>query len=714
MAIANAEPFSGNWTDLFSNKTLAKSTGSTLVGKHPVLSPKAAFSTTAAPLVAKDRNLEALQEATIEAADVSMNLWLSYLFLLFYLAIAVGGVSHRDLFFENAVKLPFLSVDLPLLAFFWLSPLLFLVVHAYVLLHLLQLANKLTVFDAELGRQIADTQMALRLRRQLPSNIFLQLFAGPREIRTGVTGLMLWLIAHLSLIVAPVGLLALFQLKFLPYHSGITTWHRVAIVFDICLLWLLWPSIADGKTIQKRLRHLGLRWQSLVYFNSGSQLFFAARNTNGKSYYLKKTRSVLLAIASLLTALLTLTAVTYPGEWLNTALPPFKAVPWYDGKSNSWHLATPHELLVGGAVDIGAQRLTSPWSDRLVLPGLDVIDHTRFDSEAKIATLPESISLRERHLEGAILIGANLRSANFTAAALTGASLDDADLRDAKFDCAQSARGGGQEKCAQADAASFIGAQLQGASLSKANLNDVKFNRAQLQGATLHRTHLEGADFTNAHLEGATLSRAHLQGAVLDGAQLQGALLDFTELQGASLTATQLDHALLLGAFVWRADARQANVQDARVVSPVIAPRTGCDADSSKACDWFDGDFQKIRYLVKSQDISRLDPANTVKDESDMAANWTESEKGSPPLDVYEKGLAEQWYETGCFASGAPSALRGLLRGLRFLRTYSPDLPRQISTAYLKPGCSSVSSISETDKAALLAFGGRPSAAPSP
>jgi hypothetical protein len=39
-------------------------------------------------------------------------LWLSYLFVLFYLAIAVGSVTHRNLLLESPVKLPFLNLDL--------------------------------------------------------------------------------------------------------------------------------------------------------------------------------------------------------------------------------------------------------------------------------------------------------------------------------------------------------------------------------------------------------------------------------------------------------------------------------------------------------------------------------------------------------------------------------------------------------------------------
>jgi hypothetical protein len=62
--------------------------------------------------VEKAKDIEALRSAVIDATSVGARLWLSYLFVLFYLAIAVGSVTHRNLLFESPVKLPFLNVDL--------------------------------------------------------------------------------------------------------------------------------------------------------------------------------------------------------------------------------------------------------------------------------------------------------------------------------------------------------------------------------------------------------------------------------------------------------------------------------------------------------------------------------------------------------------------------------------------------------------------------
>jgi hypothetical protein len=77
--------------------------------------------------------------------------------LLLYLLIAAGGVRHEDLF--SPVNLPFLNIDLPLKGFFILGPSLFLIVHAYVLLHFAMLSSKVGAFDQALRDQIKDVDI---------------------------------------------------------------------------------------------------------------------------------------------------------------------------------------------------------------------------------------------------------------------------------------------------------------------------------------------------------------------------------------------------------------------------------------------------------------------------------------------------------------------------------------------------------------------------
>ena len=538
------------------------------------------------PMAAKAKDLEALRNAVVDAANVSGALWFSYLFVLIYLVVTVGSVTHRNLLFESPVKLPFLNVDLPLLGFFTLGPAIFLVVHAYVLLHFVMLAGKVGAFHFELKEQISDEATRTRLRRQLPSNIFVQFLAGPVEVRTGLMGTMLRLVAQISLIAGPLLLLVLFQVQFLPYHDEVVSWwQRCAVVIDLVLLWLLWPSVQRGETD-------AIHWRDF------------------------RTPVVLAALlASFVPVLFVFTVATFPGEWLDSNPVRARFIMW-GLRGDPKDLVSPHDLLFAGEVNMIARKPTSLWSNRLVLPGVNV--------------LPGSLSLRGRRLEGAVLSEASLREMDFTAAYLRGAVFAGADLRGAKFGCAESRRPTNEftllftgmaadrsgVRCPQMQRTYFANAKMQdavldrvdlrgarfssamlagptgdgatldgasldgavlpivsldgtkfrGASLVGANLTGARMSGASMQGATLDRAELHGAVLSNAHLQGASLDNALLQVAALNNALLHATSLSGTQFQGASLRAAKLQGANIHQAFVWRTDARDIDAQGARIV----------------------------------------------------------------------------------------------------------------------------------------------------
>jgi uncharacterized protein YjbI with pentapeptide repeats len=652
-----------------SGKYICRRADHAISAPAPDAAQKSAPATPAEPpcaapaMAAKAKDLESLRDAVVDAAGVSTGLWLSYIFVLLYFLIAVSGVTHRDLLFESPVKLPFLSVDLPLIGFFVLGPLLFIIVHTYVLLHLALLAGKVGDFHTQLQSQIGDADVRARLRRQLPSNIFVQFLAGPREVRVGVFGYLLRLIAQISLVAGPIALLVFFQLQFLPYHDWrITWWQRFAVVADLVLLWNLWPSIARGNTTR-------LAWRDL-----------------------RRGRVAVAALASLTLVLLVFSVATFPGEWLESDLPTLRFIPITD--KNGSRTVSLHELLVVGSVDFSARSPTSLWSNRIVLPGFDVIDHSKFDTEGKIAALPATASLRGRHLEWAELTGAILRKADFTGASLQGAVLTGAQLQGAVLDGAQ------------LQGAMLFLAQLQGASLKGAGLQGASLDSAHLQGASLDGANLQGASMNSVQLQGGSLDAAQLQSASMNSAQLQGASLNRANLQGASLDSANLQSASLSLAFLWMADARRATGN--RVQAAYFSTTPCLSQDQASACTI--EEVQQLITQIVPQDIRDTVLMRITQEfeskkmlVSEMAKAWAVFGSASPESDAYERGLAEQLRATGCAADGAPYVIPGLLHRLETFTVdtaLTPFFPFFLDQKI----CAGAYGLSEADKARLTSM----------
>jgi uncharacterized protein YjbI with pentapeptide repeats len=347
----------------------------------------------------------------------------------------------------------------------------------------------------------------------LPSNIFVQFLAGPPDIRASLFGSLLRGIAWSTLVVAPILLLLLMQIQFLPFHSSFITWtHRLALLAELGLLWWLWREILSGRAADGRRRPASWTWTGLgLALSAGAVLF-------------------------------SWTAATFPGEWQEDHL-----ANW-DGLRGANSL---HNVIFNLPVDPTTRRRRLPVSSTLVLSGLNIYEGLRIDDPEKAKWRDFVFRARGRDLNGAILDLANLQKVDFEGAYLRGASLDGAQLQGASF------------KGAQLQGATLKEAQLQGATLSFAQLQDSRLNDARARGATLDRAQLQGATLNSAHLQGASLDGAELQGASLHDAQLQGASLFNARLQGASFRNTQLDGSNLYGAQLQGASLNSAQVHGA-------------------------------------------------------------------------------------------------------------------------------------------------------
>lgn len=522
-------------------------------------------------------DVEALESAVNDSATRVSTIWISFLIFSLYLLVTATTVTQRQLLLAEPVKLPALNIDLPLWGFFFLAPILFVILHAYVLLQVVLLGRTTAAYNAAVARIGLSSEENNSLRQRLANTLFAQIFAGSPREREGWLGWLLKAMAWITLAIAPILILLAFQFSFLAYHSHIATWtHRLLILFELAALFLVWPLALDA---QKDFKwpQIGIG-SGLKRTTALAWLLFGWKEWRDEWPW-RRQQVVPLAIC-LLFVIFPLSIATFPGEpHVNL----FTLKPIFSVQCNRWLQ--------------GNFRLPGLRFDRLNLRGVRVVGEEKL-SEIEIATSKRGLEPRrgertqdfhDRDLNCSDLSSADLRRVDFTSAHLIGASLDSTALNGTSLDKAQ------------LQGANLNSAQLEGASLDFAELQGATLNSAELQGASLVFAKLQGADLEYAHLQGAALSGrlamsitmpnlvgfrlgAQLQGATLDHAQLQGAYLNATNLQGASLVDAQLqgasfkdallqgadfadanlDHTILFHAWTWR--SRNAACKDAHVI----------------------------------------------------------------------------------------------------------------------------------------------------
>ncbi|SHG72861.1 pentapeptide repeat-containing protein [Bradyrhizobium erythrophlei] len=573
--------------------------------------------------------LDAGREALDSAAAISSALWLSYLFLSFYLAIAVGAVTHSDLLFENAVRLPFLSIELPLVAFFAVTPILFLIMHLYVLTHFVLLDQKAQRFIEVLyerfpaaglpGMTDEECRVAReRVRKALSMNIFIQFMVGPDGVRNGYFGALLTAIAWITLLVLPLILLLGLQIQFLPFHETWVTWeHRFVLVVDIAFIWCFWEQIG-GKPLVDGGVGTSIRWGRAL-------------------------SSLIVCVAIIW---FSWAVATFPSEWQGAASPSFLRAALFEGP-----------------IDPNTHRRTSIWTNSLVLPRLNIYDLLKVDDPKKSDWRKYLLSVRGRDLRGAIFDdsflertdarGAELQGASFSATDLRSVSLNDAHLQGADLSNANLA------------GASAIRAEFAGASLIGANLRGANFSFARLQAANLSWSILNGSIFQSADLRAAKLFGAQIRGVSFVDAQLQGAIFD--EARGSVVS---LDRALL-----WRASFRKTTLSQLfgspkwlplHIAGAAWGPKTYEELVGVLASVPADRREQAL-ILVKALDCSNsgqsaaCDPSVEASSE---VAGWKNQITGLVvAAPVFEKSLAGQYSGLICNGEGDASAiLRSLAR----------------------------------------------------
>jgi uncharacterized protein YjbI with pentapeptide repeats len=564
------------------------------------------------------RDLLATVNSASEGAAAT---WIAFLGTMAYLAVTLGGVAHVDLLLNNDTTLPFVNVKVPLATFFVMAPLAFVLVHFSLLLQHVMLSRKLGAFEARLEKEEPSRDRSTQhIRDELHSYTFTQVASG--KPKGAVVDMAQRLVVSLTLVVFPLLLLMFFQIGFLAYHSEpITWWHRIMLVTDALVVWLLarhlarldpaseirltdwWHATSKFKRELIAGWHRGLdRARSALVSPTSPGARLARRPFtwahHGGEFLIRAiapTRVVITVLILFSTCVATLPddpldkATTWVARnWLPALSKPLsycrdivddsatrpkdekkdsgqKSKSEKEGEEQEIQLkkcpeaasATRHAFYPTAYLFENGADLTSGKPDNLPGWSRNLIV-TDKDLSAGDDAKEKRISLRGRDLRHATLSRSKLKRADFYGARLAGARLIHADLSAANFGEAKLQRA--VLVGAELQGADFAGAELQGANLSWAELQGADLAQAKLQGAHLTGAGLQGADLTGAGLQGADLTEARLQGADLGRAKLQGADLSRAKLQGAGLV-----EAGLKGADLSRTELQGANLFAAKL-----------------------------------------------------------------------------------------------------------------------------------------------------
>jgi uncharacterized protein YjbI with pentapeptide repeats len=452
-------------------------------------------------LKAQAEDLAEARKALESAANIARGLWFTFMSLAAGVIITTGSVTHRDLFLETPVRLPLLNAELPMVAFFWVAPLMFLVFHGYLLLNLTFLGDNVRHYFDLVDDTGLDPTSKEKLYLQLPNFMVVQMLRERRQTLWTLMGYALHIVVTLTIIVGPLLALLFLQLKFLPYHSlDVTKVQRVVIGLDAAAIVYFWPGIVGSP---------------------GSILV---------GFY----RALLFACVAV-TVLFSAFVAAFPGEW-NYGISPVK-------KSGITEY-----LFRGTFSEVTGGRL-SWFSDTLALSDEDFVS---LDLD-KLKLADVTLSMRGRDLVEANLKRADLRKVDFTGANLTRAKLGSARLQGALF--ARPPREYIDKNFSVTSEAILRDANLDGACLNGAVLTQVDLRNATLNKARLDGAVLEGAKMQGASLANTTFVKANLRYVNLFGANIAEADLSHSDLEGATFT----------GAVVFRSNLSGANLNDAKL-----------------------------------------------------------------------------------------------------------------------------------------------------
>jgi hypothetical protein len=404
-----------------------------------------------------DRPVGALRGAINDSASHVQSVQLTFLAACGYVAVATASTTHGQLLrASGSLRLPIFDIEISLIWFYLVAPVLLFALHLNLFLQLRLLAGKVHAFARTVGN--AEIQSATELLYPL---LFLRVLLARHGASVDWVAVP---IVWLSVIVACPILMAWMTFTFLPYHNAhITLWQAAITAADVAMIWWIWPVLRDpdGSWTSWLRSKARAPWIALAAMLS-SVAFIAGLSTI-------IGRTIVTGYGGLASAVIQLEGETLVAEEPSAAV--VAAYAQLYGQED-------------GGIDIA-------WRNHA--KGLNLQERDLRHARLTNVRLPKAV-LQYANLEAADLGESDLANAQLIGANLRKAFLGEADLRDTRL------------ACANLDGATLLSADLRRADLRGSSLRDAVLIDADLRGAKL-----DGADVSGANLLGATLDRMALR-----------------------------------------------------------------------------------------------------------------------------------------------------------------------------------------------------------
>ena len=440
-----------------------------------------------------DKRLDAANESAAYAGSAS----LTFLATLLYTSLTAGSTSPESIVLKRDLVLPLLSVGVPFIAFYLLTPILLITFHFFVLFHEFLLIYKLEKLDDHRSDE------TLLIGPSISAVFWLT-----GRFRFSLRPLLGLLLAA-TYVVLPTLTLAFLQYKLLPYRSAaLTRSHRFFCMLDLSLLWFF---------LLLALAHLQKRWGVWLRLAGLALWTIVLTMTSNCVLVLNPSNRMADFVEGLWPQSIHRT-LDLRGKVL------LREEPSSSGGPDAWRTAKGVDL---SERDLVGADLSGSTMYKVRLQGAHLYKATLRDAHLEGADLRradlreadlEGAFLREALLDGSHLDGARLAGADLTGAKLTHASLSGLDCFRCKLILADLAR-------ANLVGARFLGADLSGASLVGADAGWSVFTEARLVACDLTNGEFFGADMRFAQFQeavGLAVRGLDLRGAEVAGANLCG------------------------------------------------------------------------------------------------------------------------------------------------------------------------------------------------